>query len=145
MARTVKIDLNLNGAVRSFTFQTVESLNNQRLLCRPISKIVVLMENELIRFPTKETKKGQDYTIARGESYVEALFSQNKSLEWKDCVWTYCNLSTCECDLFNCRVIKSFTYNFCICLSRLFTQCVREKYKRSNYHCNYQLITKSKF
>ena len=50
----------------------------------------------------------------------------------------------CGCDLFNCRAIKLVIYTVCMCLNRSCTQCVCEKYKRSNYQCYYQLITKGK-
>ena len=64
MARVVKIEPDSNGAVHSVEFRTVDSLNNQKLLLhRPISKIVLLVENQMVRFPTEETIKGQDDTI----------------------------------------------------------------------------------
>ena len=72
MARAVKIESDLNGAVRSVELRTVDSLNNQKLLRRPINKIVLLVENEMVRFPSEGTNKGQDM-ITRGEPYVEAL------------------------------------------------------------------------
>ena len=58
---------------------------------------------------------------------------------------TYCKFSSCGCDLFNYRAIKLVTYTVCMCLNRSYTQCVCDKYKRSNYDCNYWLITKGKF
>ena len=63
MARVVKIESDLNGAVRSVELRTVDSLNNQKLLRRPINKIVLLVENEMVRFPTEETNKSQDDMI----------------------------------------------------------------------------------
>ena len=59
MARVVKIESDLNGAVRSVELRTVDSLNNQKLLRRPINKIVLLVENEMVRFPAEETSEGQ--------------------------------------------------------------------------------------
>ena len=79
---------------------------------------------------------------------VEAL---RKRLSVKIKLWngetvyvTFCNISTCGCDLFNYRAIKLVTYTVCMWLNRSCTQCACEKYKRSNYHCNYWLITKGK-
>ena len=63
MARVVKIEPDSNGAVSSVDLRTVDSLNNQKLLRRPISQIVLLVENEMVRFPTEETNKGQDDTV----------------------------------------------------------------------------------
>ena len=63
MARVVKIEPDSNGAVRSAELRTVDSLNNQKLLRRPISKIVLLVENQMVRFPAEETNKGQYDTI----------------------------------------------------------------------------------
>ena len=59
MARVMKAEPDLNGAVRSVELGTVDLLNNQKLLRRPINKIVLLVENEMVRFPTEETSKGQ--------------------------------------------------------------------------------------
>ena len=57
MARVVKIEPDLNGAVCSLELRTVELLNNQKLLSGPINKIVLLVENEMVLFqlgrPTK--------------------------------------------------------------------------------------------
>ena len=50
---------------------------------------------------------------------------------------TYYKFSTCSCDLFNYRAIKLVTYTVCMCLNRSCTQCPCDKYKRSNYQCNY--------
>ena len=63
MVRVVKIEPDLNGAVCKAELRTVHLLNNQKLLHRPINKIVLLVENEMVQFPTKETNKGQDDTI----------------------------------------------------------------------------------
>ena len=63
MARVVKIEPDLNGAVRSVELQTVDSLNNQKFLHRPINEIVLLVENEMVQFPSEETNKGQDDMI----------------------------------------------------------------------------------
>ena len=63
MARVVKIEPDLNGAVHSVALQTVDLLNNQKLFCRPTNKIVLLLENEMVRFPTEETNKDQDDMI----------------------------------------------------------------------------------
>ena len=63
MARVVKIEPDWNGAVCSVKLQIVDSSNNQKLLRRPINKTVLLVENEMVRFPTKETNKGQDDMI----------------------------------------------------------------------------------
>ena len=63
MARVVKIEPGSNGAVRSVALQTVDSLNNQKFLHRPINEIVLLVENEMVRFPSEETNKGQDDMI----------------------------------------------------------------------------------
>ena len=63
MARVVKIEPDLNGVVRSVELQTVDSLNNQKFLHRPINEIVLLVENEMVRFPSEETNKGQDDMI----------------------------------------------------------------------------------
>ena len=63
MARVVKIEPGSNGAVRSVELQTVDSLNNQKFLHRPINEIVLLVENEMVRFPSEETNKGQDDMI----------------------------------------------------------------------------------
>ena len=60
------------------------------------------------------------------------------------CVWPLCKFSTCGSDLFNYKAIKLVTYTVCMCFNRPCAQCVCWKYKRSNYHCNYYLITKSK-
>ena len=59
MARGVKIELDSNGTVRSVELRTVDSLKNQKLLPRSINKIVLLVENEIVRFPTGKTNKGQ--------------------------------------------------------------------------------------
>ena len=48
MARVVKIEPDSNGAVRSVQLQTVDSLNNQKLLRRLINKTVILVANEMI-------------------------------------------------------------------------------------------------
>ena len=58
MARVVKKEPDWNGAVRSDELRTVNLLNNQKLLRRLISKIVLLVENEMVRFPTEEINKG---------------------------------------------------------------------------------------
>ena len=63
MARVVKIEPDSNGVVRSGELRAIDSLNNQKLLRRPINKIVLLVENETVRFPTEETNKGQDDMI----------------------------------------------------------------------------------
>ena len=63
MARVVKIEPDSNGVVRSGELRTIDSLNHQKLLQRPINKIVLLVENEMVRFPTEETNKGQDDII----------------------------------------------------------------------------------
>ena len=63
MARVVKIEPSSNGAVRSVALQAVDSLNNQKFLHRPINEIVLLVENEMVRFPSEETNKGQDDKI----------------------------------------------------------------------------------
>ena len=47
MGRVVKIEPELNGG-RSIELRTVDSLNNQKLLRRPINKIVLLVENEMV-------------------------------------------------------------------------------------------------
>ena len=56
MATVLKIEPDSNGAVELRTF---DSSNNQQLHRRPINKIVLLIENEMVRFPTEETNKGQ--------------------------------------------------------------------------------------
>ena len=66
MTRLVEIKPDLNGVMRSVNsvnsvnaqLQTVDSLNNQKLVRRPINKIVLFVENEMVRFPTEETNKG---------------------------------------------------------------------------------------
>ena len=63
MARAVKMEPDSNGTVPSVQLRTVDSLNNQKLLRRPINKIVLLVKNEMVRFPSEETNKGQDDTI----------------------------------------------------------------------------------
>ena len=63
MARVMKAEPDLNGAVRSVELGTVDLLNNQKLLRRPINKIVLLVENEMAQLPGKETNKGQDDMI----------------------------------------------------------------------------------
>ena len=63
MERVVKIEPDSKGVIRSVELRTVDSLKNQKLLRRPINKIVLLLENEMVRFPTEETSKGQDDTI----------------------------------------------------------------------------------
>ena len=82
---------------------TVDLLNNQKFLRRPIDKIVLLVENDTVRFPTVETNKIQDDTITWGDPYVEVL---RKRLLVKIKLWnveavyvTYCKFSMCECDL----------------------------------------------
>ena len=45
MTRVVKNEPDLNGAVCSVKLQIVNLLNNQKLLLRPIKKIVLLVEN----------------------------------------------------------------------------------------------------
>ena len=80
MARVVKIEPDWNGTVDSVALWTVHSLNNQKLLHRPINKIMFLVENGMVQFPTAKTNKGQDDTITRGEPYVEA---QRKQLSVK--------------------------------------------------------------
>ena len=86
-----------NGALRSVELGTVNSSNNQKLLCRPINKIVLLVENEMVWFPTKETNKGQDDMITWGEPYVEALrkilLSKIKTSCRTDrlCMWPFAN------------------------------------------------------
>ena len=63
MARVMKTEPDSNGAVRSVELRTVHSLNNEKFLRRPINKSVLLVENEMVRFPTEETNKGQDDII----------------------------------------------------------------------------------
>ena len=63
MIRVVKTEPDSNGAGRSVELQTVNSSNNPKLLCRPINKIVLLVENEMVPFPTEEPNKGQDDMI----------------------------------------------------------------------------------
>ena len=48
MARVVKIEPDSNGDVCSVQLQTVDSLNNQKLLRRSINKTVILVANEMI-------------------------------------------------------------------------------------------------
>ena len=60
IARVVKIEPDWNGAVCSVKLRTVDSSDNQKLLRRPINKTVLLVENELVRFPTEDTNIGQD-------------------------------------------------------------------------------------
>ena len=48
MARVVKIEPESHGAVCRVQFQTVDSLNNQKLLRRSINKTVILVANEMI-------------------------------------------------------------------------------------------------
>ena len=45
ITRVVKNEPDLNGAVSSIKLQIVDLLNNQKLLRRPINKIVLLVEN----------------------------------------------------------------------------------------------------
>ena len=52
MAGVVKLEPDLN----SVELQTVNLLNNQMLLHRPINKIVLLAENEMVRFPPRKVK-----------------------------------------------------------------------------------------
>ena len=73
MARVLKIEPDSNDAVGRAELRTFDSSNNQKLLRRPINKIVLLLENEMVRFPTEETNKGQDDMITLGEPHVEAL------------------------------------------------------------------------
>ena len=47
MARAVKMEPDSNGAVPSVELRTVDSLNNQKLLRRPINKIVLLVKNSI--------------------------------------------------------------------------------------------------
>ena len=63
MARVMKTEPDSNGAVCSVELRTVHSLNNEKFLRRPINKTVLLVENEMVRFPTEETNKGQDDII----------------------------------------------------------------------------------
>ena len=71
MTRLMEIKPDLNGVMRSVNsvnsvntqLQTVDSLNNQKLVRRPINKIVLFVENEMVRFPTEEANKGQSETI----------------------------------------------------------------------------------
>ena len=63
MARVMKTEPDSNGAVRSVELRTVHSLNNEKFLRRPINKTVLLVENEMVRFPTEGTNKGQDDII----------------------------------------------------------------------------------
>ena len=63
MARVLKIEPDSNDAVGSVELRTFDSSNNPKLFRRPINKIVLLLENEMVRFPTEETNKGQDDMI----------------------------------------------------------------------------------
>ena len=63
MTKVVKIEPDSNAAVHSFELRTVDSSNNEKLLRRPINKIELLVENEMVRFPTEEMNKGQDDMI----------------------------------------------------------------------------------
>ena len=63
ISRVLKIEPDSNGSVRSVDLPIVDSLNNQKLLRRSINEIVVLLENEMARFPAEETKKDQDDMI----------------------------------------------------------------------------------
>ena len=63
MVKVVKIEPDSNVAVRSVELRTVDLLNNQKLLRRTIIKIELLVEYEMVRFPTEETNKGQDDMI----------------------------------------------------------------------------------
>ena len=52
--------------------------------------------------------------------------------EWRDRICDPLQILNCGCDLFNYRSIKLVTYTIFMCLNRSCTQCVCEKYKRSN-------------
>ena len=101
----------------------------------------------MVQFQTEETNKGEDDAITWGEPYVEAL---RERLSFKTKLWngenyvTYCKFWICESDLLYYKAIKLVTYKVFMCLNRSCAQCVYEKYKKSNSHCNYQLNTKSK-
>ena len=63
MARVVKIEPDSNAAVHSVELRIVDSSNKEKLLRRPINRIELLVENEMVRFPTEEMNKGQDDLI----------------------------------------------------------------------------------
>ena len=70
-------------------------------------------------------------------SSEEDTFSQNKTLEQRDCVCDLLQILNLWMDMLNYRAIKLVTYTACMCLNRSRRQCVFDKFKRSNYHCNY--------
>ena len=99
-------------------------------------------------FPKLGDHQRQDDMITLGEPYIEPLRKRHsvkiKLWNGETVYMTFCKFWTCGCDLFNYRAIKLVTYTICMCLNRSCTHCICEKSKRSNYHCNYQLITEGK-
>ena len=63
MTRVVKTEPDSNGAVGSVELKIVDSLNKQKLFHRLINKTMLFVENEIIRFSTEKTNKGQDDTL----------------------------------------------------------------------------------
>ena len=73
MTRVLKIEPDSSGVVRNVELRTVGSLYNQKLLRRPINKIMLLVEHDMVRLPTAKINKSQDDTTTCGKPYVEAL------------------------------------------------------------------------
>ena len=80
------------------------------LLRRPINKIVLLVENEMVRFPTEETSKGQGDMITWGEPYVEALRNRVKIKLWdgETVLWPFANSPLMDV---NCLITQQLNWS----------------------------------
>ena len=61
MARTIQVFKDSNGYVRSVNLRIGKARNSDegdRILERPVSKIVLLVEQDCVRFPDEEEQKG---------------------------------------------------------------------------------------
>ena len=61
MARAVKMEPDSNGTVPSVQLRTVDSLNNQKLLRRPINKIVLLVKNSIPKWGDQQRSRWYDH------------------------------------------------------------------------------------
>ena len=112
------------------------SIDFQKVLRRPISKIVLLAENELVRLPNKgKNWWGFAKKLSWGkpdEKYIEKLRNRTVYSGTAKRILIYGVIElVCKCDLFNYTGIKLVTYTNCVCSNRSCAQYVCEKYKKN--------------
>ena len=146
-------DIAKNNAHEERTIATITTEINKDM-CDTQNNIVVehmkndvrkVNGNQLYHILSKDTRQRNDsqFNARTKNASVEAMRKglsvkkKKTTPEWRDCVCDLSQILICGCDLFNYRAIKLVTYTACMCLNRSCTQCVCEKSKRSNYHCNY--------